>query len=141
MSQVYARLFYHVVWRTYLSRPDITPRIERFLFPFMKNKAKRFHCFIYEVNGTEDHVHLAIAIPPSVAVSDIIGRIKGSSSYFLNNELQITTDFSWQGGFGMLSFDERDLPGVINYIRNQKMHHKSGNLRDALEKDAEDEEG
>ena len=96
MSKIYHKLFYHVIWRTYLSKPDISPEIEKVLFPFLEDKAKKFRCYIFGVNGVEDHVHAAISILPSLAVSDIIGKLKGSSSYFLNRELRITEDFSWQ---------------------------------------------
>ena len=134
MGQVFYKLFYHVVWRTKRSEPTITAEIERVLYPFIKNKAKRFGCYVHESNGIEDHVHSSIIIPPALCVSDIVGKIKGSSSYFLNNELGITTGFSWQDGFGVYSFSEKDLPRIIHYIRNQKLHHKLGNLDNDLER-------
>ena len=141
MSQIYHKLFYHVVWRTYLSRPEISPQIEKVLYPFLENKAKRFRCHIFGVNGVEDHVHAAISIPPAVAVSDAIGKLKGSSSYFLNKELQITEDFSWQDGFGIFSFSEKDLPRILAYIRGQKEHHKSKTLIAELETTEDDLDG
>ena len=139
MSQVYHRLFYHIIWRTYLSRPDITPEIEKVLYPFLMDKAKRYHCSIHGVNAVEDHIHMAISIPPSIAVSDAIGKLKGSSSHFLNRELQITQDFSWQGGFGVFSFRAKELPGILAYIQNQKEHHRANQLIDGFEQ-AEDDE-
>jgi putative transposase len=138
MGQVYYKLFYHAVWRTKHSSPVITPAIEKVLFPFLENKAKRFGCYIHGINGTEDHIHAAMTIPPSESVSDIVGKLKGSSSYFLNKELQITKDFHWQDGFGVLSFAERDLPRVLHYIDRQKEHHQSNTLNDAMER-VEDE--
>ena len=114
MGQTYHKLYYHAIGRTHLSEPNITPEIEKVLYPFLKNKAKRFHCEIIEGNGTKDHVHFAIRIPPSIAVSDIIGKLKGSSSYFLNKELH--------------------LPGILEYIRNQKQHHTECDLKDRMER-------
>lgn len=134
MGQTYHKLYYHAIWRTYRSEPSITPDIEKVLFPFLKNKAKRFKCYIFEVNGTKDHVHVAMSIPPTVAVSDILGKLKGSSSYFLNKELQITDDFSWQDGFGVLSFAEKDLPRIVEYIWNQKLHHRGDTLNKQMER-------
>jgi REP element-mobilizing transposase RayT len=134
MGQVFYKLFYHVIWRTKFSEPTITKQIESVLFPFLKNKAKRFGCYIHEIDGIPDHVHAAITIPPAASVSDIIGKLKGSSSYFLNKELGITSSFSWQDGFGIFSFSENDLQGIVEYIRNQKHHHKIGSLKEFLEK-------
>jgi len=139
MSKIYHKLFYHVLWRTYLSKPDISPEIEKVLFPFLEDKAKKFRCYIFGVNGVEDHVHAAISILPSLAVSDIIGKLKGSSSYFLNRELRITEDFSWQDGFGVFSFAEKDLPRILAYIRGQKEHHRTRTLIEALERTEGDE--
>ncbi len=134
MGQVYYKLFYHVIWRTKYNLPIITTAIENVLYPFIENKAKRFDCFIHGINGTEDHVHAVITIPPADSVSDIIGKLKGSSSYFLNKELQITKDFHWQDGFGVLSFSERDLPSVLEYIRRQKEHHRNNTMNETMER-------
>ncbi len=138
MGQVYYKLFYHAVWRTKHNLPVITPAIENVLYPFLGNKAKRFGCFLHGMGGTDDHVHIAIEILPAESVSDILGKLKGSSSYFLNEELQITKDFRWQDGFGVLSFAERDLPRVLRYIHRQKEHHQNNTLNDAMER-VEDE--
>ncbi|MBX2990452.1 MAG: IS200/IS605 family transposase [Bacteroidetes bacterium] len=134
MGQVYYKLFYHAIWRTKYNQSAITPAIEAVLVPFMENKAKRFGCHLHGIGGTEDHIHIAIEIPPAESVSDIIGKLKGSSSYFLNKELQITKDFYWQDGFGVLSFAERDLPKVLDYIQRQKEHHASHKLNAPMER-------
>ena len=63
----------------------------------------------------------------------MIGKIKGSSSYHLNHELKITKDFSWQGGFGAVSFSEKDLKKILFYIKNQKQHHATGTTNSTLE--------
>ena len=35
---------------------------------------------LYTVNGVEDHVHLLAHLPPTIAVAETIGKIKGSST-------------------------------------------------------------
>jgi len=126
-------LFYHIVWTTKNKQPLISEKVERFLFRFLENKAKRFGCFIHKCNGTEDHIHLAISIPPAARISDIVGKLKGGSSYFLNKELQITDNFQWQEGYGIFSFAETNLPAVVKYIEDQKEHHKNNTTRKKLE--------
>jgi hypothetical protein len=54
-------------------------------------------------------------------------------------ELGITKGFSWQDGFGVFSFSERNLQEIEEYIRNQKEHHKAGKLRDELERTDSDD--
>ena len=133
MGKVFYKLFYHVIWTTYRREEIISDKIEQYLFPFLLNKAKRFHCEIHGCNGTTNHIHLAISIPPAESVSNIIGKLKGSSSYFLNKEIQVTKDFMWQEGFGVLSFAEKDLPRILHYISGQKEHHQTGKTNAALE--------
>jgi hypothetical protein len=46
----------------------------------------------------------------------------------------------WQSGYGVVSFGTRDLEWVVNYIRNQKEHHKRATTVERLEKMNHDEE-
>lgn len=89
MSQIYHQLFYHVVWATKYRRAMISEEVERVLFPYLENKAKRFHCVLHGINGIGNHVHVAMSIPPSVSISEIVGKLKGSSSYFLNRSFRL----------------------------------------------------
>ncbi len=139
MSKVFYRLFYHIVWTTKFREKAITEKIEGYLFPYLENKAKRFGCKIYGCNGTEDHIHIAISIPPAENISDIVGKLKGSSSYFLNKELRVTENFYWQDGYGVLSFAERDLPAVLKYIAKQKEYHRNGKINIKMELTEEEE--
>jgi putative transposase len=139
MGQVFYKIFYHVTWTTDLRQSLISPKVEEVLYPFLENKAKRFKSFILGIGGTDNHIHVAITIPPSESVSDIVGKLKGSSSYFLNQELQITKYFGWQDGFGVLSFAEKDLKQILNYINRQKEHHESGSLNSSFEKQSDEE--
>jgi putative transposase len=138
MGQVYYKLYYHVVWSTVHREPLITPSLEPVLYAFLEGKAKQNQCFIHAVNGTEDHIHIVITIPPSRSISEMIGKLKGSSSYHLNNVLGISTSFQWQDGFGVMSVSEKALHGVLKYVRRQKEHHLVANVIDDLERDSEE---
>ena len=133
MSKIFSKLYYHAVWATYRRGPSITPDIEAVLYPFLDNKAKRFQCKLHGLGGVANHIHVALSVPPSEPVSNIIGKLKGSSSCFLNRELQVTTNFQWQEGFGVLTFAEKDLPSVLRYIQDQKDHHRTNRLQQIME--------
>jgi len=48
----------------------------------------------------------------------------------------------WQEGYGVVSFGTRDLPWVIEYVRQQEQHHRDGTVQDRLERiEAEAAEG
>jgi putative transposase len=64
----------------------------------IRAKGQEHHALVHAVGIMPDHVHVAISIPPSIAVSTLIGRLKGSSSHLLNH-LGKTPDgasFAWQ---------------------------------------------
>ena len=70
-----------------------------------------------------DHVHLLVSIPPTVAVTDIIGRIKGKSSRILREEFpSLTTKLPtlWTRGKFVSSCGTVSLEAVMRYIEGQK---------------------
>jgi putative transposase len=117
----YWRLYYHFVWTTKNRLPLITPEVEKELFGYLIGKAHKLKSIVHAVGGVEDHVHLAASVPPSVALSDFVARLKGSSSHHLNEILKDA--FAWQRGYGVVSFGEKQLPWVVGYVKTQKQHH------------------
>ena len=90
--------------------------------------------------GTETHVHIAVTIPPTLLISDWIGKLKGASSHYVNHELANRKVLDWQTGYGVVSFGTKDLEWVVNYIRDQKEHHEKGTTVERLERNTHDEE-
>ena len=84
------------------------------------------------INGTADHVHVAVNIEPFVTVSELVKDLKGGSSYDVNHELGRKV-LQWQRGYGVVSFGKKNLPWVMKYIANQKEHHAAGTTTERLE--------
>jgi putative transposase len=118
------RLYYHLIWATSKREPMLTEEIEERLFPYLVHKASHLNMSVIAINGWLDHVHLVVAIPPSLAVADAVGRLKGASSHYLSYTIGLGRSFSWQRGYGALSLDERRLPEVQQYVARQKEHHQ-----------------
>ena len=133
MGRVWYDIFYHIVWTTKHRRPTITPVMEKHMYPSMKAKAAEMGCYIHACNGVDDHVHVVITIPPRLSVSDVVGQIKGASAHHVNTTMRPPDQLRWQRGFGVNSFARKDLPWIINYVRNQKSHHRGGTTTNALE--------
>jgi putative transposase len=83
-----------------------------------------------------DHLHLAVSIPPKIAVADFIGQIKGSSSFRINKQDANAEQrgFRWQTEYGALTFGERSLATVVAYVENQATHHASHTLWPSFER-------
>jgi putative transposase len=81
-----------------------------------------------------EHVHFAVSIQPKQAVSDVIRRLKGGSSHAVYEARGMTYPrFSWQPDYGAITFGERSLDQVVEYIRNQPLHHAEHSLWESLE--------
>jgi REP element-mobilizing transposase RayT len=137
----YSEINLHFVWHVKASLPIITPEIEPRLYKYLRSYALQSSGLIFhEIGGTETHVHIAVTIPPTLLISDWIGKLKGASSHYVNHELVNKKVLDWQSGYGVVSFGTRDLEWVVNYIRNQKEHHKQGTTVERLERIMHDEE-
>jgi len=74
-----------------------------------------------------------IYIPPSIAVSEAIGKLKGASSYFVNQELAGKDILYWQKGYGVITVSAENVETVIDYIKNQEEHHKQKTIWENFE--------
>ncbi len=134
------RTFYHLVWTTKNRAPLIGPTIEPRLYAYLIHKAAELGAYTYAVNGWNDHVHMIIAIPPSVSVAQLVKHLKGASSHDLNQE-QPDEHFAWQRGYGVLTIGQRQRPDADAYVRRQKEHHRNHTAVAWLETCTEDDEG
>ena len=100
-------------------------------------KATALECIPHAIGGMADHIHVALSIPPKLAVATLIGRLKGSSSHHIN-EQYAHGSFMWQAEYGVLSFSEKALASIVGYINNQKNHHRENTLNVGLENIAQD---
>ena len=135
------KLYYHLVWGTKNRRPFIAPIVEAQLYPLLVERAAEIGVFVYVVNGWWDHVHLVAAIPPKLAISDVIKDLKGASSHFINTRKLLDDRFQWQRGYGVFSLGEKQRPFAEAYVNNQKKHHEEQTTNAWLEHMSETDEG
>jgi len=128
------RCYYHIVWTTKNREPLITAASEPILFEAVCSKCAELRCEIQAVNAVSDHIHIAVCIPPKVAVADWAKHVKGMSSFAVNSMFpNASSHFRWQSGYGVLTFGTKNLAFVIQYIERQKEHHANGTLEPYLE--------
>ncbi len=134
----YWRLFYHIVWSTRGREPLLDEEDERIVVRSVRTTLPSFKAILHAVGVMPDSVHVAASIPPSVALSEVVGRMKGASAHALSHAPRSrVTPFAWQGEHGVLSLGEGALPEVVAYVRNQREHHAAQRLGPSLERVAE----
>jgi putative transposase len=121
-----------VVWATKERAELITPENEKFVLETIEQQSTKLKSPILALNSVSDHVHTAVCIPPSLAVSQWVSKVKSFSSRIVN-ETYPDTQFQWQEGYGVLTFGTKNLPFVKAYIENQKEHHLNRTLYTHLE--------
>jgi REP element-mobilizing transposase RayT len=129
----YAELYYHFIWRTKGSLPLITSDIQPRLWAELLRKAAELGAYPIEVGGMDDHMHLLIGAPPTVLLSDFSGKLKGSTSHFVNHDLNPARRLHWNEGYGILSLARRNVPAVRAYVRKQAEHHRGNTLNAKME--------
>jgi len=132
----YSEINLHVTWHTSGNRPLLTPQIESATHRYLRQRMLDTDgVFVHEIGGTENHVHIALTIPPSLTISEYVGQLKGASSFHINHS-NPTRDklLEWQTGYGVVSFGTKDVDWVNAYIRNQKEHHRRRSAVDRLER-------
>jgi putative transposase len=130
----YWQLFYHIVWSTKDRASLLTPEVEPIIYGFLRGKAIGLGATLFALNGIADHVHMVVAVPPSIAVAKFIGQVKAVASTKFNKSGQSATPFFWQGEYGVFSFDGKRLPNYVAYVERQKEHHAQGTAIPILER-------
>jgi putative transposase len=130
----YWRLHYHLVWATKNRDPLIDDVAERTIRQSIASTSRSLKMTLHAIGMVADHVHVAVSIPPSVSVSEAVGRLKGASSHALHNSPEPLSDFSWQAEYGALSISGRGLDDLIEYVVSQPARHAANHLLPALER-------
>jgi putative transposase len=90
---------------------------------------------VLAVNGTSDHIHICVSIPPKLSPSEWVKNIKGYTAHEANSRFpNVPERFRWQSGYGVLTISPRHLEYVVNYVNRQKQHHADNKLNPNFER-------
>ena len=136
----FTRLRYHVVTTTKYRTLTLELEIETIAYTAMRNKAQSSGGVVIAINGVLDHTHLIVAIKPTVTLSDFMRRMKSAGSAAVNRSGVMQAGFAWQRGYSVFTLDAFRYDGAVDYVLNQKEHHRLGTLIPEFEQFYEDSE-
>ena len=115
---------YHVVFIPKKRKKRIFGVLRQHLGEIFRELAKQKESQIVEGHLMGDHVHMCISIPPKLAVSHVVGYIKGKSAiaiarHFGGRSRNFTGEVFWARGY-FVSTVGLDEAMVRAYIRNQE---------------------
>jgi len=124
-AQIYIQYVFTVRGRKNLITPSFEDELYKYIAGIVGGKDQKS----LAVNGMPDHVHVLVGLKPAMRISDLIRDIKNNSTNFINEKGILQQKFSWQDGYGAFSYSESNFGNVIDYIKNQKEHHKKKTFR------------
>jgi putative transposase len=120
----YVCSYYHCVFSTANRRRLITPDLRDRLWPYLGGIARTNGLTARCVGGTDNHVHMLLSLPSTMAIAKAIQLIKGGSSKWVRDEVPDGKAFEWQEGYGAFGVSASVLPEVLKYIQSQEEHHR-----------------
>jgi putative transposase len=121
MSHTYSQNVVHIVFGTKDRRKAISQGFQPCMWAYAAGICHNLGILVRSIGGTEDHIHLLIQVPPSLAMAKAVLAIKSNSSKWANEK---GCKFAWQQGYAAFSVSSSNVPAVVRYIQNQPAHHK-----------------
>jgi REP element-mobilizing transposase RayT len=120
----FASCHLHVVFSTKEGRRLITAELQKRLWPFLGGIARECIMKAIQIGGVEDHVHILLSIPSTLAISKAVQLLKGNSSKWIHDTFPEHWDFGWQEGYGAFSIGVSGIDDTVAYIQKQADHHR-----------------
>jgi len=124
-TQIYIQVVFAVQGRQNLIRLERKEDLQKYMTGIVTRQGQK----LIAIHCMPDHTHVLIGLKPNIALSDLVGDIKTGSTNHISENRWMAGRFSWQEGFGAFSYSHSQLTGVINYIRNQEIHHARKTFR------------
>lgn len=130
MANTYTALHYHFVFSTKNRQPWIKQEIEQRIWEYLGGILRANNMKSLKIGGIEDHIHMLLGAPPTIAPSKIAQLVKGGSSAWIHDTFPELADFAWQDGYGAFTVSKSALGDATTYIANQREHHRAMTFQD-----------
>lgn len=124
MGQSLVRNYIHIVFSTKNRQAFINEKIQTELFGFLGSTCNNLDCQVIKVGGHNDHIHILCLLSKKITLMKLIEQLKSSSSKWIKTKGLAFSNFYWQDGYGAFSVNPSEVQVVIDYISNQKEHHR-----------------
>ena len=119
-AQLYVQIIFAVKGRQNFITENIREELQKYITGIIEAKQQK----LYAVYCMPDHTHVFLSYQPNISVSDLARDIKANSSGWLKNRFSFMKEFAWQEGFGAFSYSKSQALTVVDYVMNQKEHHR-----------------
>lgn len=121
---------FHIVINTLRREMTIPDDASEQLYRYISSIVKSRNCRLLRINGIGNHVHLLVELAPTVCLSDLVRDIKQGSSKWAKQQSVFPLFRGWGKEYGAFSCSVRDKDSIVNYIINQREHHRVRTFED-----------
>jgi len=125
VAHTFTNLLIHVIFSTKNGELWIHQDIEHRIWSYLGGIARENDIKALPIGGIENHLHLLLGVPPSLALSKALQLIKGGSSGWIKETFPAMLGFGWQDGYAAFSVSKSQIAEIEDYIRKQREHHQS----------------
>jgi putative transposase len=125
-SHSVSTLLVHLVWSTAGRQPELTAQVDQPLSEFLANKAGELGASALAIGNADDHVHVVVQYPPTLAVAELVRRFKGASSRQAHVAGWMSAPLRWQVGYWAESVGAHQLNLLCHYVLTQRSRHAAG---------------
>lgn len=132
VAQSLAKVYLHVIFSTKNRTPRLADDWREELFQVLGGTANNLGCQSLIVGGVADHVHMLLQLGRTITIADAVGKIKSTSSNWVNQTRRLADEFHWQAGYAAFSVSQSNVESVRQYILRQPEHHAAQSFQDEL---------
>lgn len=119
----YTQIIYQIVFSTFKLEETLDPSVHNALFSYMTGILVNKKCHLYRIGGYSDHLHIVTHLHPSVSLASLVKDIILASSEHIKKNKLLKKFNGWQEGYGAFTYSFREKDKLIEYVKNQEMHH------------------
>jgi putative transposase len=121
----------HLIWSTKNRYPFFKdPDKAREVIKIFKDICTQNEVYYKTGYVNSEHVHLLIDLPVKLSIEKLLQFLKGTSSHTINDIDFFKAKFSWAKRYAAFSVSNSQINTIIQYINNQKEHHKKKSFLD-----------
>ena len=116
----------HLVFVTKYRRDVFTSEILSRIKEIFLETCEQMEVELIEFGGEDDHVHILVNVPPKLSVANLVGKLKGKSSYLLRKEYwqhlkkKLWGNHLWSPSYCVVSCGGAPLDIVKQYVLDQR---------------------
>src|ERR1041384_2274217 len=130
MAHSYTNLTFHIVYGTRERRPLIDEEFRPRLYEYLGGTIRGLKGISLEIGSVEDHLHILVKLPPTVAVSALSQKTNANTSKCSKSVRSGCV--SGRGGCGASPVPEAHVERVRRSLQKQREHHAGSSFRDEL---------